>query len=87
MTQKIAKGMSDMCNLSQGVLEKGIAIGLAKAYDEGYAEGFNEGFTKGVLQCIKGLMKNTGVSIEQAMSLLGVPEAEHQKYTELLENQ
>ena len=60
-----------MCNLSKGVEEKGMAKGL----------------TNGILTSIKNLVKNMGVSVEQAMSVLEIPEAERQKYMDLLERQ
>ena len=60
-----------MCNLSKGVREKGHAEGVAD----------------GILSAIKNLVKNMGVSIEQAMSVLEIPEAERQKYMDLLERQ
>ncbi len=60
-----------MCNLSKGVEEKGRAKGMAD----------------GILASIKNLVKNMGVSVEQAMSVLEIPEAERQKYMELLEKQ
>ncbi len=95
MTQKMAKEMSDMCNLSKSVMEKGIAKGLAegmakgmaKGMAMGHAEGKAEGLAEGILSSIKRLVKNMGVSVEQAMSLLDIPEAEQQKYMKLLENQ
>ena len=45
--------MSDMCNLSQGLVEEGIAEGIVKGRAEGIAEGeagiiikmYNKGFT------------------------------------------
>jgi len=83
MTQTISKEMSDMCNLSKGVMEKGIAKGLA----EGLVKGHAEGLAEGILSSIKRIVKNMGVSVEQAMSVLEVPEAERQKYMELLEKQ
>ncbi len=64
-----------MCNLSKGVREKGVAEGMAK------------GMTNGILASIKNLVKNMGVSVEQAMSVLEIPEAERQKYMDLLERQ
>lgn len=64
-----------MCNLSKGVMEKGMAKGMAK------------GMTDAILTSIKNLMKNMGVSVEQAMSVLEIPEAERQKYMDLLERQ
>ena len=36
---------------------------------------------------IKNLVKNLGMSVEQAMSVLEVPEAERQKYMDLLEQE
>ena len=37
--------------------------------------------------CSKNLVKNMDVSVEQAMSVLEIPEAERQKYMDLLERQ
>ncbi len=64
-----------MCNLSKGVMEKGLAEGRA------------EGMADGILASIKNLVKNMGVSVEQAMSVLEIPEDERQKYMDLLERQ
>lgn len=71
MTRTMEREVSAMCNLSKGVREKGRA----------------EGMTNGFLTSIKNLVKNMGVSAEQAMSVLEIPEAERQKYRELLERQ
>ncbi|RKJ52242.1 hypothetical protein D7X25_15810 [bacterium 1XD42-8] len=71
MTQTMEREVSVMCNLSKGVEEKGMAKGL----------------TNGILASIKNLVKNMGVSVEQAMSVLEIPEAERQKYMDLLERQ
>jgi len=38
MTQTISKEMSDMCNLSKGVMEKGIAEGILLSIKETYKE-------------------------------------------------
>jgi len=62
-----------MCNYSQGVEERGIAKGMA------------QGIVKGVLANIQSLMKNMGISVEQAMNLLDVSEEDRQKYIRLLE--
>jgi len=74
MTQNMAKDLSDMCNLSKGVMEKGIAKGLAEGLAkgraegkaeglaeglaEGKAEGLAEGLANGIMTSIKGLAKN-----------------------------
>ncbi len=71
MTQTMEQEVSVMCNLSKGVREKGRA----------------EGMTNGILASIKNLVKNMGVSVDQAMSVLEVPDTERQKYIDLLEMQ
>ena len=75
MTQTMEQEVSIMCNLSKGVEEKGIAKGMAA------------GIANGILAAIKSLVKNMGISAEQAMSVLEVPEAERQNYRDLLERQ
>ena len=53
----------------------------------GMAKGMEKGMAKGLLSSIKNLVKNMGVSVEQAMSVLEIPEAERQKYLDMLERQ
>ena len=57
-----------MCNLSDGIERKGEEKGTKK--------------TK--LQDIQNLMKNLKLSMEQAMTALEVPEAEQEKYADML---
>lgn len=71
MTQTLETEVQVMCNLSQGVLEKGMEKGKAE----------------GLLSAIKNLMANTGWSLEKAMETLGVSEAERSKYADLLQKQ
>ena len=60
--------------------EVSVMCNLSKGVEE-------KGVAKGILSAIKNLVKNMGVSVEQAMSVLEVPEAERQKYMDLLEKQ
>ena len=69
MTQTMEQEVSVMCNLSKGVRGKGVA----------------EGMTNGILFSIKNLMETLGMTIEQAMAALKIPEAEKKKYKDLLE--
>ena len=69
----------EMCNLSQGVEEKGIAKGLVKGRAEGRAEA--------TATLIRNLMDSASVSIEKAMSMLKISEEDRAKYIELLERQ
>ena len=50
----------------------------------GRAEGRAEGMTEGTLQSIQNLIKNMGLSVERAMAVLGVSEADQPKYAEML---
>jgi len=91
MTQTIEREVSDMCNLSQGIKEKGIAQGisqgLAQGISQGLAQGRTEGIVNGILFSIKNLMETMGLTIEQAMTALKIPENEKQKYKDLLQQE
>ncbi len=79
MTRTMEQEVSVMCNLSKGVMEKGM--------ERGRVEGMAKGMTNGILSSIKSLMETMGMTIEQAMAALKVPEDEKQKYMDLLERQ
>lgn len=79
MTRTMESEVSVMCNLSKGVMEKGIAKGMEK--------GRAEGMEKGILTSIRSLMETMGWTLDQAMTALKVPEAEQQTYRSLLEKQ
>lgn len=72
MTQTLERKVSVMCNLSKGVMEKGLAEGLAK------------GMEQGILSSIRSLMETMGWSVEQAMAALKIPEANRARYAALL---
>lgn len=69
MTETLDEEVRHMCNLSEGVLDQGRA----------------EGRAENILSSIKKLVKNMGVSVEQAMAVLEIPNAERKKYLDLLE--
>jgi len=79
MTHAIEREVSVMCNLSKGVREKGRA--------EGRAEGHAEGHAERALFDLCSLMETLGLTVEQAMAALKIPETERQKYMDLLERQ
>ena len=76
-----------MCNLSQGVMEKGIAKGMEQGMAKGMEQGMAKGMEQGILSSIKGLMETMGWTIEQAMAALKVPETDRQLYQNLLKKQ
>ena len=68
MTQELEREVSEMCNLSDGVEQKGIAKGIAK----------------GITASIRNLMESMGWSIEQAMDALQIPTEERNGYLNML---
>lgn len=91
MTETLEEEVLHMCDLSRGVMEKGIAKGMekgrAEGMEKGIAKGRAEGITDGIFRSLKNLIKNMNVSIEQAMAVLEIPAAEQQRYADLLEQQ
>ena len=51
---------------------------------EGRAKGHAEGLMEGILTALKSLMKNSGVTIDEAMVMLGVAESDRLQYAEML---
>ena len=43
-----------------------------------------DGLQEGILKALKSLMKNSGVAIDEAMTMLGIPEADRFQYAEKL---
>ena len=75
MTETLEAEVQAMCNLSQGVEERGRIKGRA------------EGRTEGLLSSIRALMASMGWSAEQAMEALKLPETDRPKYADLLQKQ
>ena len=50
----------------------------------GRAEGRAEGVVEGILKALKSLMKNSGMTVDEAMSMLGISEADCFQYAEML---
>ena len=72
MTQELEREVSEMCNLSEGVEQKGIAKG--RTY----------GIVEGIATSIRNLMESMGWSIEQAMDALQIPTEERNGYLNML---
>ena len=76
MTETLERSLAEMCNLSKGVEEKGVA--------KGRAEGCAEGRIETTLSFIQNLMDSMGLSLEQAVSALKISEEERLKYAKML---
>ena len=74
---KTEREVAEMCNLSDGVEQKGIAKGIAK--------GITKGITKGIMFSIQSLMESMGWTIEQAMDALQIPTEERNGNLSMLE--
>jgi len=72
MTQQFKEEISNMCNLSQGIKDKGIAIGEVR--------GIAIGEEQTIVASIKALVETTGWSVEQAMNALKLSEEKRNKY-------
>ncbi len=72
MTKTLESEVLSMCNLSKGVEEKGIAIGIEREREAG------------TLRAIESLMDTLKLTAEQAMAALKVPENEKARYASRL---
>lgn len=69
MTKKLESEVSELCNLSKGIEDRGIEKGIEK------------GIREGILSSIRNLMESMGWSAQQAMEALKIPEAEQSAYS------
>ena len=86
MSKKMEGGIREMCNLSDGIEQKGIEIGEKRGKKQGKAEGIRIGKKRGketaLLASIKNLSTKLNLSIEQAMDVLEIPEADRAFYSQ-----
>ena len=71
-------------HIAEGARKDGLQQGLQQGLEKGLQKGRTEGLTEGTLQSIQNLIKNMGLSVERAMTVLGVSEADQPKYAEML---
>ena len=76
MTETLEGEVSEMCNLSQGVLAKGREEGI----QQGIQQGMKQGWDEAIVRSARSLMKKTGWSVDEALSALEAPEAERDGY-------
>ena len=66
------KEVSEMCNVSRGVLDKGMALGRK--------EGITLGIDKSTLNSISKMMSTFNITIDRAMDILEVPDEKREYY-------
>ena len=82
------KEVSEMCNVSRGVLDKGMTLGREEGMTLGRKEGMTlgreEGITLGMdkstLNSISKMVATFNVTIDQAMDILEVPDEKREYY-------
>ena len=88
MSEHLERSVSEMCNLSKGIedrgIEKGIEQGIEKGIEQGIEQGIEKGIEKGILSSIKNLMESMSWSPEQAMDALKLSADERGKYISAL---
>lgn len=86
------KEVESMCNLSQGVFEKGerqgMAKGIAKGMTKGMAKGLRQGMAKerdrATMKFIQNLMSMENIPLLRAMELAGVQKKDEERYLRML---
>ena len=73
MTREIESEVLGMCNLSKGILERGLEQGLERGKRERAVED------------IQNLMETLKLTVEQAMDAIKVPEVDRDMYKALLQ--
>lgn len=66
--------------------ERGRKEGRREGEEKGRKEGRKEGEEKGILNTIRNMVKNFGLTVEQAVAGAGIPESERPRYIELLKS-
>lgn len=77
MDIKLEKGLSEMCNLSEGVLERG--------RKEGLEIGLEKGIEISKVEDLKNLMEGACFTFEKAAIILKIPESKWEKYKDKLQ--
>lgn len=76
MSKETESEMENMCNLSDGIYDRGV--------QQGKAEGKEEGKFESTVYHVKRIMEALHLPLEQALSVLGVPEEEQENYTRFM---
>lgn len=96
MTTELEGCVSDMCNISEAILEraleegleKGIEQGLEKGIEQGIEQGLEQGLEQGIeknqLDNIVKLMKKLSLTEEEAMDMLDIAEENRTRYQDIL---
>lgn len=80
MTTELEGCVSDMCNISEAILERALEEGREK----GIEQGLEKGIEKNQLDNIVKLMKKLSLTEEEAMDMLDIAEENRRRYHDIL---
>lgn len=80
MTTELEGCVSDMCNISEAILERALEEGLEK----GLEQGLEQGIEKNQLDNIVKLMKKLSLTEEEAMDMLDIAKENRIRYHDIL---
>lgn len=84
MTTELEGCVSDMCNISEAILERALEEGLEKGIEQGLEQGIEQGIEKNQLDNIVKLMKKLSLTEEEAMDMLDIAEENRIRYHDIL---
>lgn len=84
MTTELEGCVSDMCNISEAILERALEEGLEKGIEQGLEKGIEQGIEKNQLDNIVKLMKKLSLTEEEAMDMLDIAEENRTRYQDIL---
>ena len=80
MSGDLESGVRDMCNLSQGILERGIEEGMERGLRQGVEQGLQQGVEQGLQQGERNAKRRTarnlaemGMAVEQIAQAVQEP--------------
>lgn len=80
MTTELEGCVSDMCNISEAILERA----LEEVREKGIEQGLEKGIEKNQLDNIVKLMKKLSLTEEEAMDMLDIAEENRRRYHDIL---
>lgn len=84
MTTELEGCVSDMCNISEAILERALEEGLEKGLEKGLEQGIEQGIEKNQLDNIVKLMKKLSLTEEEAMDMLDIAKENRIRYHDIL---
>ena len=85
LPRKNSGGGYNMCKAVMELKQEGIDLGLQQGIERGMQQGMQQGIQQTHLRDIKNITNKLGVSIDEALKILEIPENEREKYKSMLE--